>query len=173
VFLGTQDKVDLCQEIWNRIWIHDQVIELYTCLQRVADVDSGSGVDGGLPWERYRSSNRSFWIQSPFTTVASSEKIKVMWIWDSIRPKADPKQGSWRYPECRIDFTARRISGHHLTIEECNPKLLCPPFSLVVVQHKDAQLSSSVMTQVLPLFLLSLLIIFSLLLCPFFCLYSR
>ncbi len=48
MFLGTQDKVDLCQEIWNRIWIHDQVIELYTCLQQVADVDSGSGVDGGL-----------------------------------------------------------------------------------------------------------------------------
>jgi len=59
----------------------------------------------------------------------------------------DPKQGSWRYPECRIDFTARRISGQQLTIEECNPKLLCPPFSLMVLQHNDAQLSSSVMTQ--------------------------
>jgi hypothetical protein len=45
VFLGTQDKVDLCQEIRNRIWIHDQVIELYTCLQQAADVDSGSGVE--------------------------------------------------------------------------------------------------------------------------------
>jgi hypothetical protein len=55
---------------------------------------------------------------------------------NSIPPKA--QTGRRLLKVCRVQnwLLTRGISGHHLTIEECEAKLLCPTFSLAVVDHK-------------------------------------
>jgi hypothetical protein len=52
----------------------------------------------------------------------------------SRKPLKVPRVQNW--------LPTRGICGHHLTIEECDAKLLCPPFSLAVVQHKWCTTSS-------------------------------
>jgi hypothetical protein len=54
----------------------------------------------------------------------------------SIPPKAETGRRFLKVPRVQNWLPSREISVHHLTIEECDAKLLCPAFSLAVVQHK-------------------------------------
>ncbi len=54
----------------------------------------------------------------------------------SIPPKAQTGRRLLKVPRVQNWLPTRGISAHYLTIEECNAKVLCPPFSLAVAQDK-------------------------------------